>query len=84
LGSTDNADLDYGGGGGFDMGNDFPFETEYGRLGTNTVSATSFELDTRKELPWASPLADRVSRRRLSAGYVAEAYIDVYVGSAKC
>ena len=56
---------DYQGGGGYD-----DVEQEVGRLGTSTEQPLSFEMDMRKDLPWASPGVDRLARRRLSAAYV--------------
>ena len=55
---------DYQGGGGYD-----DVEQEVGRLGTSTEQPLSFEMDMRKDLPWASPGVDRLARRRLSAAY---------------
>lgn len=59
-----------------DLGGGYYDDVEVGRLGTNPsadAQALSFEMDLRKDLPWASPAADRLARRRPSVGY------DVYL-----
>jgi hypothetical protein len=70
-----------------DYGGGYYDDVEVGRLGTNPsadAQALSFEMDLRKDLPWASPAADRLARRRPSVGYalayaVHAAWVCMYV-----